>query len=72
MAEIKRKILKDQIVIRCFNIISKETDPKYGEACDQRLLHKNSKKQVAGEIKCRRCNALYEIMDGFLILKERE
>jgi len=69
--EVKEKIASHQVVIRCINIISKETDIKYGEKCNQRLLHKNSNGDVAGEIKCPRCKALYEIRDGFLILIER-
>lgn len=68
--ELKEKIKRHQIVIRCFNIISKETDIKFGEKCNQRLLHKNSNGDVAGEIKCPRCKALYEIRDEYLILIE--
>ena len=71
MNDIKRKIPKGQHVIRCFNIVSKETDIKFGQVCDQRLLHKNAAGNVAGEIKCQRCKALYEISENYLILKER-
>jgi hypothetical protein len=71
MNDINHKIPKGQHVIRCFNIVSKESDIKFGQVCDQRLLHKNSDGKVAGEIKCPRCKALYEIQDDKLILKER-
>jgi uncharacterized protein YbaR (Trm112 family) len=66
----QQKIKETQTVVRCFNIVSKSTDPKYGQICEQRLIHKNSAGEVAGEIKCRRCGALYEIKDNYLILKE--
>ena len=55
-------------VIRCINIIDIKSDPKYGLKCNQRLIHKNSDGNVAGEIKCRRCKALYDIKDNKLIL----
>jgi len=71
MNVITKKIPKDQYVIRCINIVSKESDIKFGETCDQRLLHKNADGVVAGEIKCPRCKALYEISKNLLILKQR-
>ena len=58
----------NSIEVRCVNIINKKTDPKYGLKCNQRLLHKNSEGDVAGEIKCKRCGALYDIKNNDLIL----
>jgi hypothetical protein len=68
---LKQGIKSSQIVVRCINIIKKESDPKFGLTCEQRLIHKNSQGQVAGEIKCRRCGALYEIINDELCLIKR-
>lgn len=65
-----KKSLNNKNVIRCFNIISKVDDKKYGQECGRILLEKNSDGNVAGIIKCGRCNAIYEIKDNYLILKE--
>lgn len=66
--EFQEEIKQKEQVIRCFNIIDIKSDPKYGLKCNQRLIHKNSNGEVAGEIKCRRCKALYDIKDNKLIL----
>jgi hypothetical protein len=65
---LKKKIQEKSIVVRCFNIISDDQDPKFGMECERKLLHKNSDGQVAGEIKCLRCHAVYDIKNGDLIL----
>lgn len=58
----------NSIAVRCINIISEKSDPKYGLKCNQRLLHKNSEGEVAGEIKCKRCGALYDIKEDKMFL----
>lgn len=68
MIAIKHKISNDTKQIKCFNIVWDENDPKFGFACERRLLDKNSNGEVAGEIKCLRCQAIYEIKDNELIL----
>ena len=65
---LKKKINEKTRVVRCFNIISEESDPKFGLECERKLLHKNSEGNVAGEIKCLRCHAIYDIKNGDLIL----
>lgn len=65
---IKRRIQEKKHSVKCFNIISKERDPKIGMECERKLLNKNSDGKVAGEIKCLRCGAIYDIKDGELIL----
>lgn len=65
---LKKKIKTKALAIKCFNIISNEGDPKFGMECERKLLHKNSQGEVAGEIKCMRCGALYDIKNGELIL----
>ena len=66
--DIKKKISTKSRAVRCFNIISDESDPKFGMECERKLLHKNSIGIVAGEIKCLRCGALYDIKEDDLIL----
>lgn len=58
-------------IIRCINIITREGDPKIGLTCDLQLLRRNSKGEVNGEIKCRRCGGIMEIKNNKLILLER-
>ena len=70
MSELKQSI-KNEIEIRCFNVISNEKDKKYGLTCDQLLIKKNSLDEVAGEIKCKVCKAKYEIIQSEIILIER-
>jgi len=65
---LKQKIATATKQIKCFNIVHDENDPKFGQACERRLLDKNSSGEVAGEIKCLRCQAVYEIKDSVLIL----
>ncbi len=65
---LKRKIQTKIEAIRCFNIVSKGHDPKIGLECERRLLNKNSNGEVAGEIKCLRCGAIYDIKNNELIL----
>ncbi len=70
--EVKEKINTEKRVVRCFNIISREKDPKFGLKCKNTLIYKNSVGEVAGEIKCIRCGAIYEMIDGYLKLIKRE
>jgi len=65
---IKKKIQEKIKAVRCFNIISNDGDPKFGMECERKLLYKNSQGEVAGEIKCLRCGAVYDIKNGELIL----
>jgi len=70
MSMTKTKIV-DTKDVKCFNIISKQTDRKFGEECGRLLLKKNSIGKVEGEIKCNRCSALYDIRNGKIYLIER-
>ena len=65
---LKKRIRKEETQIRCFNIIIKDRDKKAGEKCNARLLDKNSLGEVAGRIKCPRCNALFEIANNYIYL----
>ena len=65
---LKRKIQTKKKAVRCFNIISRERDSKFGMECERTLLLKNSNGDVAGEIKCLRCGAIYDIKNDELIL----
>ena len=65
---LKKKIQTKTRRIKCFNIISDEHDPKFGMECERTLLYKNSEGEAAAEIKCLRCDALYDIKNGELIL----
>jgi len=65
---LKKKIQTKIRAIKCFNIISNEHDPKFGMECERKLLYKNSNGEVAGEIKCLRCGALYDIKNNELVL----
>lgn len=47
--------------IRCYSIISNKKDVRYGEKCNRHLLSINKNGEAAGEIKCARCNTLYDI-----------
>lgn len=58
-------------VIRCFNMITDERSARFGLTCNKRLIDKNSEGQVAGEIKCPRCGAVYEIKNNVIYLLER-
>lgn len=62
MADLKIKAKNKDI--KCFNIISNENDKKFGQECGRLLLKKNSENEVAGEIKCNRCGALYDIKNN--------
>ena len=66
-----KKTVEDSKDIRCFNIVSNESDKRFGLECGRLLLKKNSLGNVAGEIKCNRCNAIYDIKDKNIILIER-
>lgn len=66
----RRKISKETTTLRCFNVITNEKDPKFGQVCWARLLHRNERGEVAGNVTCQRCGALYEIVDNLLILEE--
>ena len=68
MTELKVDEYKE---IRCFNIISDKRDKRFGLKCNRLLLKTNSKGRVAGQIKCPRCGALYEIIDGKIRLIKR-
>lgn len=60
--EYSKKIKSNEI--RCFNIIHNERDNRFGLECKRLLLCKNSNQKAAGEIKCPRCGAYYEIIDN--------
>lgn len=70
MSELKHSI-KNEIEVRCFNVIKNEKDKRYGLPCGQLLMKKNSLDQAAGEIKCKSCKAVYEILNSETILIER-
>jgi len=57
--------------IRCFNIISDKRDKRFGLQCNRLLLKTNSKGRAAGQIKCPRCGALYEIINNKIKLIKR-
>ena len=65
---LKRQIKASEKFVQCINIIWDKGDPKFGQTCGRRLIHKNSGGEVAGEIKCIRCGALYDIINNYLIL----
>lgn len=65
---LKKRIRDSETQIRCWNIIIKDKDKRAGEKCNARLLDKNSLGQVAGRIKCHRCNAVFEIANGYMYL----
>jgi len=67
--EVKKKANGNDI--KCFNIISNTNDKKFGQECAKLLLKKNSVGKVAGQIKCSRCHALYDIKNDDIILIER-
>jgi len=69
---LKKTVDQSKKEVRCFNIVSKETDSRFGLQCNQKLCHKNSEGQIALEIKCRRCGALYEIINNQMILLSKE
>jgi len=54
--------------IRCKNIISRQSDKRFGLTCNRFLMEVNSRGEAAGKIKCPRCGAIYEIKKGELIL----
>jgi len=69
--EVKQNIMNTNDV-KCFNIVSNPDDKRFGLECGRLLLKKNSAGKVAGEIKCNRCHALYDIKDGKINLIERK
>ena len=68
--DVNKKLPKDKD-IRCFNIISNKKDKQYGEKCGRLLIKRNSKSNVAGQVKCGRCKAIYEIVDNKIKLITR-
>jgi len=71
MLSIKKRINKNENEIRCFNIITNIKDRKFGEQCDRLLIKKNNSNNVAGELMCMRCKAIYEIDNNYITLKKR-
>lgn len=69
--EIKHQISNNEVEIKCFSIISNPKDRHYGEKCGRLLMKKNSKDKAAGQIKCQRCKAIYDIVDGKITLISR-
>ena len=69
MVMLKEKLKSTELEVRCFNIIQNEKDMAFGEKCGRLLICRNNQGQVAGEIKCPRCGALYDINSDYLILK---
>ena len=69
--DFNKRVPNKSIEIRCFNIIGNRKDKHFGEKCNRLLLCKNSDNQVAGEIKCPRCHASYEIIDGLIKITNR-
>ena len=49
--------------VRCYWMIKRKSDQKFGETCNRVLGEVNSKGQIAGKFLCR-CKAEYEIIDG--------
>jgi len=66
-----KKTLPQTREVHCFNIINNKKDKKYGMVCERLLICRNSDNSVAGEIKCPRCSALYDIKNDELILINR-
>lgn len=66
---ILKKAIRNDKVIRCFNVIGKN-EKKLGLTCNFRLLDRNSVGQVAGRIKCKKCGAIYEITNDYMYLVE--
>jgi len=62
-----KKAIRDNEV-RCFGIIAKKENKKYGQECGRLLLKRNSEGYVAGEIKCPICGSLYDIKLDKIIL----
>lgn len=58
--------------VKCFNIISDPNDKRFGQECGKLLFRKNSEGMAAGQIKCNRCKALYDIKDNEIIFIERK
>ena len=69
--DVKKQIPKSDTEIKCFNIITNKKDKHYGEKCNRLLLKKNSMDRAAGQIRCPRCKALYEIIDNKIKLISR-
>ena len=67
-----KKGIKNDNLIRCFNVVSDKNNKKFGLSCNHVLLGKNSMGKVAGSIICRHCKAKYEIIDNEIILIERK
>lgn len=65
----KKKLDENTDEIRCFHYIGSASDRQYGQRCDRLLMKKNSRNEAAGEVQCGRCKALYELVDGYIILK---
>lgn len=70
--EIVEKLSRNQKAVRCFSFIGNERDKMYGLRCNKILIYRNSTGQVAGEIKCTRCGAIYDITDNKMILVRKE
>lgn len=51
-------------VIRCFKMIDRKNDARYGRKCNKILMQVNDKDQAAGKIICRYCHATYNIVNN--------
>lgn len=57
--------------VRCYYLIMKQSDRHFGTQCNNMLMQANRNGEVAGKVKCSRCKAVYEFVDGKQILIKR-